>query len=350
MGLRVLCIGGKLLGPGHPVFLAAEVGTTCNGDVQTALKLVDAAKDAGADAIKFQLINPDALMSDASVMYGYENAFGKQSENMYEMFKRLRLSNEDWDLIKTQCIRRQIILYTSIDSVEDLTINKYGLRFTPSLKVSSWDLRNYPLLRAVARTGKVVQVDLGPAILGEVVQLIDMFKREGNDRLIFLHCSHTADKDRLNMRTIQYVQNELEYLCGYSSDGIDFEPDLMAVCGGACLIEKRLTLDKYQKQHHHAKALEPEFFACWAERIRGTERVMGDYAIKPAIEDLQMKQDYFTSIVAAIDIAAGVKITGDMLAAKRPGTGISPYYDYCFIGREAVCDIRENELLRWTDV
>jgi len=342
LGAKPIEISGRLIGTGQPVFLVAEVGVTCNGDIATALKLIDAAKEAGADSVKFQMINPNEFMSDKSVMYEYETTSGKRSENMYEMLKGLRLGFTDWNIISDYCRKKGIIFYNSVDSIGDVIM---GDRLIPCWKISSWDLRNHPLLKKVARTGKPIQIDLGPAILGEVVQLIDTFHREGNDKLIFLHCSHASDANQLNMRTIQYLQEEFGILCGYSSDGRDCEADKIAVCAGACLIEKRLTLNVDQKQHHHAKALNPDEFKEWVGVMRQFEAIMGDYAIKPSIEDIAMKNDYFTSLVFNCDVKKGEVITENHLCAKRPGSGMSPFYSYLLVGRVANRDFSENEII-----
>jgi N,N'-diacetyllegionaminate synthase len=141
----VLEIAGRRIGAGEPVFIAVETGVTCNGSLETALGVVDAAADAGADAVKFMIIGADEFMSDRSVTYDYEWAGGRHSENMYAMFKSLEFSRVDWKRIRQHCQDRGVIFYATVDYGAGVDLGEeLG---AGAYKLSSWDSANLPLIK-----------------------------------------------------------------------------------------------------------------------------------------------------------------------------------------------------------
>jgi sialic acid synthase SpsE len=346
--VKHVLLGDRAVGPGHPAFVVVETGTTCNGDLDTAIALIDAAKAGGADGVKFQLIGPEFFMSDTSVTYEYEWAGGKRSENMFDMFKGLKFEPSEWREIRDHCVASGLVFYATVDYIP-------GVELAESLdvaayKLSSWDLGNLPLIREMARTGKPIQLDLGPARLGEIEKAIDAVVAEGNDQIVLIHCSHSTTDDGINVRSVPYLEKTFDLPAGYSCDSRDHVPDLAAVALGARLLEKRVTLDRSFEGHHHLKALEPAEFGEWVEMVRHCERVLGVDAVRPSPEDLRQKELYFVSVTADEDIPAGETITIDKLACKRPGTGIAPEFVELLVGRTAKRDIRRNELLSWDAV
>ena len=338
-------IAGRSIGPGEPLFIVVETGTTCNGDLQTALGMVDAAKDAGADAIKFMIIGPDDFMSDTSVTYEYEWAGGKKSENMYEMFKKLTFTREDWKRIRDYCHKRNLIFYATVDFLRGVDLAEQ--LEVPAYKLSSWDTANLPLIRRMAATGKPVLVDTGPTTIIDLEELLEAMREKGNDQVIFIHCSHALNDEGINVRSLPYMRQVFGMPVGYSADSRDFVPDIMAVSLGANVIEKRLSLDRKFPGHHHVKAVEPHELKDWIAMMRRTEALLGDECIKPSPEDLRQRKLYFVSVVAEIDIPRGTCITREMLACKRPGHGIAPKHLNLLVGRRAQRDIKRNELLAW---
>ena len=341
-------IGGRRVGAESPVFIAVETGVTCNGRLDTALGVIDAAAEAGADAVKFMIMNADEFMSDKSVVYEYDWAGGRGSENMYEMFKGLEFSPKEWVEIRDYCRSRGLIFYATLDFVagvdfaEELGVAAY--------KLSSWDSAHLPLIRRMAQTAKPIQVDTGPISIGEIDRLLRFIRAEGGSDVILVHCSHATEDSGINLRTIPYLREVMQVPVGYSADSRDFVPDLQAVALGASLLEKRVTLDKSYHGHHHNKALEPAEFTEWVAMIRRAESMLGRDAVVPSAEDLRQREMYFVSLVAEGDIPAGTTITEDMLRCKRPGTGIAPEHMGMIVGRTAKQDIRHNQVLSWADV
>ena len=342
---KTICIKEKEIGPNAPVFITVETGTTCNGDLKTALEMVEVAARAGADAIKFMIIDPDYFMSDKSVSYEYSTSSGVTQENMYEMFKSLKFTEDEWRAIKACCEENKIIFYATVDYVPGVALaESLGVA---AYKLSSWDARNYPLIRAMAATGKPLVVDMGPTYNYDIAQLLGVLSEESNDQAVLVHCTHAKCDSEVNIKSIPYIHEMFGCPVGYSADSRDLLPDTGAVSLGVHFLEKRLTLNKNYSGHHHDKALEPHELTEWIDTIRRLEKMLGKPGIIPSTEDIRQRDLYFVSLVANENIPAGSVITGDMIACKRPGTGIDPGMLSVIIGRRAVCEIKENELITW---
>jgi len=346
--MKTIELEGRRLGAGERIFIAVETGVTCNGDVQTALGVIDAAAAAGADAVKFMIIGADHFMSDRSVAYEYEWAGGKRSENMYTMFKSLEFSQGEWVRIRDHCRARGLVFYATVDYLPGVDLaEELGV---PAYKLSSWDSANLPLIKKMVHTGKPIQVDTGPTALADLDKLLGFVRAEGGSDVVLVHCSHALNDSGQNLRTIPYLREVFDVPVGYSADSRDQVPDLLAVALGACFLEKRVTLDRGYEGHHHIKALEPDEFRDWVKLVRRAETLLGRDGVFPSEEDLRQKAQYFVSLVAEGDIARGTVIREDMLRCKRPGTGIAPEYAPMIIGRKAHRDIGHNQLIAWGDV
>jgi len=346
--MKAIGIAGKRIGASEPVFIAVETGVTCNGDVDTALRVIDAAAEAGADAVKFMIIGADHFMSDRSVTYTYEWAGGRNAENMYAMFKGLEFTRPQWERIRDHCRARGLVFYATVDYLPGVDLaEELGI---PAYKLSSWDTGNLPLIKKMAHTGKPLQIDTGPITLGEIDKLLRFIRDHGDNEVILVHCSHALTDDGINLRSIPHLAAVFDLPVGYSADSRDHVPDLVAVGLGARLLEKRVTLDRNYKGHHHIKALEPAEFAAWVAMIRRAEAMLGCDAVIPSPEDLRQKEQYFVSLVAEGDIPAGTVIREEMLRCKRPGTGIAPELAPLIIGRRTLRALRHNQLISWSDV
>ncbi|MCB9850406.1 MAG: N-acetylneuraminate synthase family protein [Phycisphaerales bacterium] len=341
-------ISGRRIGAGAPILLTVETGVTCNGDVDTAKRVIDVAAEAGADAVKFMIIGADHFMSDRSVTYDYQWAGGHNSENMYEMFKGLEFSEREWVQIRDHCVESGLIFYTTVDYIAGVDLaEELGV---PAYKLSSWDTANLPLIKRMVHTGKPIQIDTGPTTVGEIDKLLRFMRDHGESDALLMHCSHALSDDGINLRSVPYLRDIFQVPVGYSADSRDQTPDLLAVALGACCLEKRVTLDKSFKGHHHIKALEPAEFREWVASIRRAESMLGADAVIPSAEDLRQREMYFVSLVAEGNIPAGTVIREEMIRCKRPGTGIAPEHAPLIIGREARRDIAHNTLISWSDV
>lgn len=349
--MRTVEIGEKVIGDSRPLFIVAEVGTTIGVDLETGLRLIRAAREAGADAIKPILTDPENLLADRSQTYRHRTIHGVREDNLFSLLSETVIPLESWKILKEEAEDAGLIFYLTVDTPRGVKLaEEIG---SPAYKISSWDLRNAPLIKALGGTQKPVMVDLGPAVIGEVHNVLDALRRAGNREVVLLHATHAKDTSELNLASILYLRGVFPDIpVGWSNDGPESTPDVLAIGQRACLIEKRLTLDRFETRrgHHHWNSLAPFEFQIWAERMRWVEKMMGRDGLFPSFEDIRQRDLYYTSLRAIRDIKTGETIGPEDLCAKRPGNGISPFYAYCFEGKKALRDIQKDQALVWEDV
>ena len=341
-------IGTKTIGENHPLFIVSECGVTCNQSVELAQSLVDATADAGADAIKFTLCFPEEFMSDRNVTYSYETVHGTESENMYDMLQN-HLSIDDWRQVQKRAEARGIIMFASIDSSTGIEYCE-ALNF-PAYKMSSWDFNHIPLWRSVAALGKPILIDTGPVTTLDVAKVMQVMEDAGNDQAVLVHCFHTQEYNEMNMRAIPYMRKAFHCPVGYSPDGRDDETDIISIGLGACVLEKRLTIDRNLSGHHHILSKEPDEFREYVTVMRNMHAALGQEGILPSSKDLEHRKEWFRHIVVDCDIPAGTVLTEEMLEGKRPESGgVSPEYMEFFVGRKVKRSFKKNEAVTFQDV
>jgi len=341
-------IRNRTLGEEHPLLITAEIGVTCNYDMQISKELIDVVHETGADAVKFIFWFPEEIMSDKTIAYTYQTVSGVQSENMYEMLDELRFTLDEWREIKAYADEKDVIIFSTVNSPG-------GIEFAETLgleayKLSSWDFNYFPLWRSIAALGKPMLIDTGPVNTLEVAKVMQLMKEAGNEQSVLVHCLHTDNHAEMNMRAISYMRKAFNTLVGYSSKDQDSETDIMAVTMGAIYLEKRLTLRRDLPGHHHILSFEPKEFEEYVKLMRNVQAALGVEDLRPSQADLEERGKWFRHIVANQDIPAGTTLTADMLDGKRPESGISPEYMDFFIGRQSKRDLEYNESLSWDDV
>lgn len=343
-----LRIRDRAIGEGCPLFVIAETGVTCNYDMTLSKELIDAVKDAGADAIKFIFWFPDEIMSDRTITYSYDTVEGPRSENMYAMLETLRFSFEQWVELKRYADERGVIVFSTVNSPTGVEwAEKLGLE---AYKLSSWDYNYVPLWRRIAALGKPMIIDTGPVNTTEVAQALQLMKDAGNDQSVLVHCPHAERPAEVNMRSIPYMRAAFNSIVGFSSKGRESETDIMAVALGASVLEKRLTMRRTLPGHHHILSLEPNEFADYVRMVRDVQASLGVLDLVPSSADLAERPKWFRHLVATRDLRRGTRLTEHMLDGKRPEAGISPAYLEMFLGRELKRDLRADEAIRWDDV
>lgn len=347
MNAKDIAIGRRLVGDGHPVFLAAEAGTTCNGDLATARKLADLAAEAGFDAIKFQTIDPYQF-ADRNTTYEYQNAKGRASENMIRMFEGLTFTPEQWRELADYVRGRGLEFFSTVDHLSGVDLlDELGV---PVHKMGSWDVTYEPLIVKMARTGKPTLIDLGPATLEEVARYVDLHRTHGSGEVLLIHDFHTSLPEQMNMRAIPYLKRLYGLPVGFSAPGVQDDLDLVAVALGANFVEKRITLSREQEGHHHLISMEPQEFGPWVARMRFAETCLGTESIRPSDADLADARKHYRSLCASRPIMAGEAFGPQNLDGKRPGTGIPTRHLELFSGRAAKRDIPADSPLTWDDL
>jgi N-acetylneuraminate synthase len=338
-GLRVLTAGDRIIGPGQPCFIIAEAGINHNGSLEMALRLVDMAADAGADAVKFQKRNlpslyPAKLLADS-------NQAEWSFQYMLPALQQVELKDDEFAQIQTHCADRGIrFMCTPWDeptlaSLEDLDIEIY--------KVASADLTNTPLLRAIAETGKPIILSTGMATEDEIEWTAAFMGEQGVD-FALLHCISTypAPFENLNLRYLQRLA-KFNVPIGYSSHERGIAMPVAAVALGACIIEKHITLDRTLPGPDHAASVERPGIERLVRDIRHVEAALGGGERELSAMELQNRLVLRKSLVATRGLSAGTVVTEAMVKAMGPGKGLSPQRVGELVGTTLHRDIAAEE-------
>lgn len=308
------------------VFIIAEAGVNHNGDIELAKKLIDAAVDAGVDAVKFQTWKTELLVTKDAKMAEYQVKNTKVSETQFEMLKRLELSYDDFIELKDYCLAKNITFMSTPDEEQSANfLNNLQNIF----KIGSGELTNTPFLRHIANFGKPVILSTGMGYLSEIEHAIFTLLNAGllAKQITILHATTdypTSPKD-VNLSAIMTIKNAFPGVTvGYSDHTLGIEIPIAAVALGAEVIEKHFTLDKKMDGPDHKASLEPMELSNMVKAIRNIEQALGNgWKVPTKTEELN-RNIVRKSIIAKKVIPLGTPITEDMLEIKRPGNGISP--------------------------
>lgn len=327
------------------VYIIAEAGDNHNGDFNTALKLVDVAKRAGADCVKFQTFVTEEIISKYAEMAEYQKKNTGKEESQFEMVKRLELSFDEFRKIKEYCDRVGIqFLSTPFDLKSVDFLNEFGV---PFFKIPSGEITNYPYLIKIAHTGKPVVMSTGMCEPDEILAAINVLEKNGSGEITLLHCNTeypTPLKD-VNLYAMRTMKKMFGKKVGYSDHTKGIEVPVAAVALGACVIEKHFTLDKNMPGPDHKASLEPDELGRMVKNIRNIEIALGDGVKRVSESERKNIAIARKSIVARRNIQEGEILTEENLAVKRPGTGINPMQWMEVLGTRAVRDFKEDELI-----
>ena len=346
-------IGNRKINYGLPVFIIAEAGVNHNGRLDLALKLIDAAADAGADAVKFQTFKAERLVTVSGEMAEYQKKNLKKVESQLAMLKKLELKEEFYPkLIKRAKDRGIIFLSSPFSEVDADFLEKLRV---PAYKIGSGEITNIPFLMQVAQKRKPMIVSTGMSNLKEVMEAAMAIRKAGNKQIILLHCTsnYPPSYESLNLNAITTLRNAFKKWnipVGYSDNGSKgVVADVAAAALGACVIEKHFTLDKKMDGPDHKASLNPKEFKNMVEAIRDTEKILGSFEKICTKEEEPIRKIARKSLVALVNIKKGEKFAKYNLTVKRPGTGLSPKYYFNLIGKKAKKDILADQLIKKND-
>lgn len=344
--MKKVKIGKKVVGEGEPCFIIAEAGVNHNGDIELAKKLIDAAKDAGADAVKFQTFKAENVVSNAAKMADYQEKNIGSNESQLEMIKGLELNYNSFKELKEYCDDMGITFlstphtFDAVDFLDDLV---------PAYKIGSGDLTNLPLLKKIVGKGKPIVLSTGMATLGEIEDALNNIKEKGFEDIILLHCvsNYPAKEEEVNLRVIRTLRCSFGVPVGFSDHTLSIFVPIGAVTLDASIIEKHFTLDRNLSGPDHKASLEPKELKEMVKAIRSVESALGNGIKKPTKGEQLIKEVVRKSIVARVNIPENSTITEDTVTIKRPGTGLPPKYLKKIIGRRAKKNIKENDMIDW---
>ena len=326
------------------VYIIAEAGVNHNGSFELACKLVDAAKAAGVDCIKFQTFKSKNLVSRNAQKAEYQkDTTGDGSQG--DMLKKLELSYDEFIALKAYCDKIGIcFLSTPFDFESIHFLNSIDM---PFWKIPSGEVTNYPYLVALAKTGKPVVMSTGMCEIDEIETAIKVLRENGTKEVKLLHCNteYPTPFEDVNLRAMQTMRETFGVEVGYSDHTKGIEVPVAAVALGAAVIEKHFTLDRNMEGPDHKASLEPHELAEMVNSIRNIEKSLGTGQKTPTPSEKKNIAIARKSIVAKTAIQAGDKLTTENITVKRPGSGISPMMWNAVIGTKAIRDFEEDELI-----
>jgi N,N'-diacetyllegionaminate synthase len=338
-------IAGRAIGQDHNPFVIAEIGVNHDGSVDRAIELVDAAKQAGADAVKLQIFRADRLMHETTAFAEYQK---QQSGDAcaIAMLKRYELSREAITQIVAHIGAQGMIPLATPFSPDDVdSIESLGL---PAVKIASPDIVNRPLIKRAVRLGRPLLVSTGAATFDEIRAFVYWLKPY-RARFALLHCisSYPTPIDQAHLSWIGELRDAFKITVGYSDHTTELLSGAFAVCAGAVIVEKHLTHDRNAPGPDHAASADPEQFAQYVQLVRAAFEARG----KSGKRVLDIEQDVRTvsrqSLVLRRDVPAGESLNESDLTVQRPGTGIPAELVHQVIGKKLTAPAKAGELLRW---
>tara|TARA_Y100000592_G_C5469955_1_gene318867 strand:+ start:1416 stop:2423 length:1008 start_codon:yes stop_codon:yes gene_type:complete len=331
-------------------FIIAEIGVNHNGDLDLALKMIEGAKNCGADAVKFQTFKTENFVNDRNLTYTYKSQGKEITEPQWDMFKRYEFTKEQWKILFNYCDELGIIGFTTPQDKSDLDfiLSFYTPKF---IKVGSDDLTNLPLLNYYASKGIPMIISAGMSYENEISDAINIIKAWNND-ITVLHCISqypTPSKD-VNMNKLLNIKEKFNVKVGFSDHTIGSLSAGISVGLGATVIEKHFTLDKNLPGPDHWFSSDLIEMRDLVKTIREVELIMGNGNLLPTPSELEVRKQCRRSIVTLKNINKGDIINKDDLGFRRPGTGLPPKLINDIIGKTAIEDLKTNTIIDFNQI
>ena len=340
-------INGRRIGPGYPIYVVAEMSANHNQDLSQAIKILEAAKEAGADAIKLQTYTPDTLTINCDKEHF---RIGKgtiwEGKNLYDLYSEA-YTPWDWQpQLKELADDLAIDLFstpfdeTAVEFLEKLEI--------PAFKIASFEIVDLALIKRVAETGKPVIMSTGMASLTEIEEAVQTFRESGGSEIILLKCTsaYPADPKEMNLRTIPHLADTFDTVTGISDHTLGNAVSIAAVVLGACVVEKHFTLSRKLKGPDSKFSLEPDEFKKMVDDIRTVEASLGNihYGAMPSEESSKV---FRRSLFVTKDVKKGELFTKENIRSIRPGYGLHTRYLDEIVGGRAKNNIEVGTPLSW---
>ena len=325
-------VAGRRIGGGR-CFLVAEGGVNHGGDPALAHRLVDAAAEAGADAVKFQTFDPALLAAAGAPTASYQRAAGEKADDQRAMLARLALPADAWPGLRDHAISRGLVFLSSpFDDPSADLLRDLGV---PAFKVPSGELTNLPFLERLAAMQRPLLISTGMATMAEVADALDAVTRGGDPPVALFHCvsAYPADPEDANLRAIATLRAAFGRPAGWSDHTTGTSLAVAAVGLGADLVEKHLTLDRNLPGPDHRASLEPGELAAMVRAIREVQAARGDGEKAPTPAERDVAAVARKSLHWTRDLPPGVDVAVGDLAALRPGTGMPPALRDDIVGR-----------------
>lgn len=347
--------GKSKIGIGQPVFIIAEASSNHGGKFERAMRMVEVAAEAGADAVKFQLFKAEKIAVDTTdprtiVRVSEKAVFVDKDTKLIDIYKSNELPPE-WIRPLAEHARKVGIMFLTapfdIDSVDVLAAVN-----VPAYKIASPEMLDVPLLRKIAATKKPIILSTGMADIAEIKQSVGVLKRAGNDKIILLHCNsvYPTPPDEVNLKSIDKMRKSFNCPIGFSDHTLGIHIPIAAVARGACVVEKHFILDDGVKTIDAKFSLTPSELKMMVKTIHEVERALGKEIKKPSKTEMRERVQARRSLWIVKDIKKGEKITTKNAQSLRPGLGLSPiFYDKVMV-RRAARNLKAGSPLAWKDL
>ena len=346
MSEPVIQIGERQIGPGHPVYIVAEMSANHGHSLERALELVHAMKDSGADACKVQTYRPDTVTIDSDAGNFRVGGTIWKGRKLFDLYEEAFTPWEWQPEIKEEAEKLGLDFFstpfdaTAIEFLQDLGVVAH--------KVASFENVDLPLLRRIAATGKPIIMSTGMATLAEIDEAVRTLAEAGGEEIVLLKCTsaYPAPVDEMNLRTLPHLAQAFGVPVGLSDHSMELAVPVTAVGLGACVVEKHLTLDRAVPGPDSEFSLEPDEFRAMVDAVRTTERALGrvDYGVAPSERDSRALR---RSLFVVRDVRAGERFTEENVRSIRPGDGLHTRVLDVVLGRPAPRDIGRGTPLSW---
>jgi len=347
---KTVVIDGRLIGNNAPVWIIAEAGVNHNGDPGLALELIHAAKECGADCVKFQTFRADRLVTAQSPKAQYQLETTQRSESQFEMLKKLELDVDAFARLAEACRKADITFLSTPYGAEDIALLES--LDAPAYKIASALAVEPLLLERCAATGKPLLLSTGMCTLDECRAAVDTLRDAGCDDIIALQCTtdYPSRLEDANLHAIAGLREELDVPVGYSDHTQGLTASIAAVALGACTIERHFTLDRALPGPDHSASSDPAEMRKLVQKVRDVERALGSTIKFPTERELLNKTQMRRGIVAVRDLPAERALKADDLAFKRPLAGVPPDRFKALIGRRLKRAVAQDAPITWDDI
>ncbi len=340
-------IGRRTIGPGHPAYVVAEISANHRQDYDEAVRLVHAAKDAGADAVKLQTLRPDTITLKSDLPY-FRVGGGTlwDGRTLYDLYQEAHMPWE-WQP-KLMSLARELGLDlfsspfdpTAVDFLEEMRV--------PAYKVASFEIVDLPLIERMARTGKPLIISTGMATLPEIREAVQAARAAGANQIALLKCNsgYPAPPEEMNLRTIPDMRKRFRVPVGLSDHTLGIAAPIAAVALGACIIEKHFTLSRSVPGPDSSFSLEPAEFRMMVEGVRTAEQALGRPEYRPTPAESKSRP-FRRSLFVVADVRKGEPFTQANVRSIRPANGLHPRFLRSVLGRKAAVDIERGTPLSW---
>ena len=349
-------INNTTIGDGYPCYITFEIGPTHDG-LDSAKRLIKHAANAGANAVKFQISDPDREVSDKTQMFSYGILKNRETgeietveEPLYDLLKKRSLADEQWIELKKYSDELGIDFFSTVDFKENIELLvKLGCH---SIKIGSADVNHFPLIRQAAKTGLCIQLDTGMATLGEIERAVDVVRSEGNENIIIHHCpsGYPARLDSINLKIIKTLKKMFSYPIAFSDHTPGNEMDIAAVVLGANMVEKTITEDRMTPSVEHVMSIEPNEMKDFARTIREVEIGLGTGRRVMHSEEIKKRNALRRSVFLIEPAKKGQRLGDCKVEFRRPGFGVHSDQFEFLKNNILVRDIDSGQMIQFSDL